>query len=170
MPRTTRRTLIAANSSGPIYRWQTRLATAPPKMAYSLLADFGERGTDPSASALLQNAAMTGITMTSLAKTTATDRLSAFRQLIEFIRRTDDATGLESLYLTELQAMWSWLPRQDLDATLALWDEVVRHGRIATTLGVAGHHCGGPRLGRFATLHSARNHTDIRMNDSQTPI
>ena len=150
MPRTTRRTLIAANSSGPIYRWQTRLATAPPKMAYSLLADFGERGTDPSAdvestaarhysgpSALLQNAAMTGITMTSLAKTTATDRLSAFRQLIEFIRRTDDATGLESLYLTELQAMWSWLPRQDLDATLALWDEVVRHGRIATTLGVA---------------------------------
>lgn len=142
---------VGSTSTGPYFQTRSNAFVASPIVAFNLLRDLAKRSVDRNADIesdftadlsgdeaerahILINASVQG---SFIAKPLAIQR-RLFSELATHISDRGDSTGLESLYLTELQSVRHTLNPSAAYETAVLWDDVVRNGHYATSNGVYG--------------------------------
>ncbi len=143
--------LLGRTMAGPIYAAQTSIVVAPPKVAFAMLRELAVRSVDPNAevrgtiakqyrgeAALSAHSVFTGLAAGSLFVSPLGVQRGIFETLKAYVLSTNDATGVESLYLTAWQSIWMTLQPAEQRRAADIWNGLVRQGRLARAHGVIG--------------------------------
>lgn len=148
-PRRRLRQVIGWTVSGPIELVHGVVALAPISIVIENLAELGRRSLDSEAQvvgsvaarytgegALCAHLAFTGFTIGSLVQAPLEHQRALFDELTVHLLTHEDATGLESLYLSSWQQVWTSLNGPEQRRATDLWNHLVMRSRVARTHGV----------------------------------